>query len=223
MHRRKKRGKPTYFWRHWECGEVSPSVALCRFSLSIWLRIGEVVICQTACYNQSRTFNTRLLGNPLCAFFFVNVSRKSFTKWLLESWTGKAYSYTKPPPHIIICCLHCPCYLLPTLSSSKTLLNYSLHLGWIQIAVWIFKSLFLAKGEPSLSPFTRFLSLFRHSSSSFRLLGFSRHPSLFSCQLPHLSGCKTLWWAKTSHFPIVYFCSSTAKFLQSVVASNEWS
>lgn len=100
-----------------------------------------------------------------------------------------------------------PCHTAHDLFCSKTLLNYSMHLGWIQITVLIFKSLFLAKGSPSLTVSVSFslLELLTPRSSSVSLLlplSLTHHPSLFFCQLPHLSGCKTLWWAKNKPSPL---------------------
>lgn len=82
-----------------------------------------------------------------------------------------------------------PCHSWHDLLSSKILLNYSVHSGWIQITVLIFKSLFLPKASPSfiVSVFLSWLTPLLHST-----IFLPCRPSLFSCQHPYLSECKTV-------------------------------
>lgn len=92
-----------------------------------------------------------------------------------------------------------PCHSWHDLLSSKILLKYSVHSGWIQITVLIFKSPFLPKALPSF-----IVSVFL---SWLELLSFT--PLFFSHAVPHYFPGSTLiclnvklWWAKTSSPPV---------------------
>lgn len=143
-------------------------------------------ICQILCHNYYRLWNLQtyadlvdysVLKSPVCSCMYLFLQKSQF---LALSLVFPLFSTSSPSQ---------PCHTRHDLFSSKTLLNYSMRSGWIQITVLIFKSLFLAKGLPS---FTVSISL-----SWLWLLFFT--PLSFPHAIPHYFPASSLICLDVKH------------------------